>query len=163
MATAVAHAAPFAGSLIDQRGNAFSLESFRGHPVAITFVSARCTDACPLIDAQIAQAADLAKRRRSRMRFVTLTLDPHNDRVAQMRTLADEFHADPAYWRVATGSVRAIRALMRDFGVETQDDGHGYPEAHTTFVYVIDSSGRLTQTILPSSHLSDTLEKVAQR
>src|SRR5580700_7583012 len=94
--------------LLDQRSAPFSLAMFRGHSVAVTFVSAQCTDACPLIDAQIAQAALDAKRRGSSMRFVTVTLDPKRDGIAQMRTLARTFDADPAYWRLATGSVAAI-------------------------------------------------------
>jgi len=148
--------------LLDQRGAPFTLASMRGHPVAITFVAARCTDACPLIDAQIARAARYAERTRSPMRFVTLTLDPQHDRVAQMRNLADEFHADRAYWRLATGNVRDVRALMRAFGVVTQIDGHGYPQAHTTFVYVVDAAGHLSNTILPSANLSETLQELAR-
>jgi protein SCO1 len=148
--------------LLDQRSAPFSLATFRGHSVAVTFVSAQCTDACPLIDAQIAQAALEAKRRGSSMRFVTLTLDPQRDGVAQMRTLARTFGADPTYWRLATGSVVAITSLMRAFGVQTQNDARGYPQAHTTFVYILDAHGRLARTLLPSSHLREALAEVAR-
>jgi len=151
------------GALLDQSGAPFSLATFRGHPVVVTFVAARCSDACPLIDAQIAQAADEAKRRRSAIRFVTLTLDPQHDRVKQMGALARAFHADPTYWRLATGRVSTMRSLMRSFGVQTESDAHGYPQAHTTFVYVLDGNGRLAQTLLPSAHLGALLTSVAQR
>ncbi len=151
------------GALLDQRGAPFSLQSFRGHPGVVTFVAARCTDACPLIDAQIARAADDAKRRKSRLRFVTLTLDPQHDRVAAMATLAREFRADPAYWRLATGSPGTMLSLMHAFGVQTQNDERGFPAAHTTFVYLIDASGNLVQRILPSANLSATLAQVAER
>jgi protein SCO1 len=149
--------------LLDQRSTPFSLAEFRGHTVAVTFVSAQCTDACPLIDAQIAQAALEARRRGSPMRFVTLTLDPQRDGVAQMRALARTFGADPRYWRLATGSVANVNSLMRAFGVQTQNDAHGYPQAHTTFVYILDARGRLVRTLMPSSHLSETLLEVARQ
>ena len=48
--------------LVDQTGHAFTLGSLRGSPVALTFVSAHCTDACPLINAQFARACLSARR-----------------------------------------------------------------------------------------------------
>jgi cytochrome oxidase Cu insertion factor (SCO1/SenC/PrrC family) len=155
--------------LVDQRGKSFTLDALRGKPLAVTFVSAHCTDACPLINAQFADAARRLARARAGARLVTITLDPEHDSPATMRALAERFDADPRYWLVAGGSTPNVRAVMHAFGVVSIEGKHGYHDEHTTFVYVLDSSGRLAQTILASSALSDAVvdalrgQRVAER
>jgi protein SCO1/2 len=141
--------------LIDQNGHAFTLASLRGRPAAITFVSAHCTDACPLIDAQFAQAAQTLARRKIDATLVTITLDPEHDSLADMRKIARTFSADANHWIVAGGGVRDVRAAMNRFGVIAETGKDGYREAHTTFVYVLDAKGRLTRTMLASMNLAD--------
>lgn len=155
--------------LIDQNGHAFTLASLRGRPVAITFVSAHCTDACPLIDAQFAQAAQTLAQRKIDATLVTITLDPEHDSPADMRKIAHTFSADARRWRVAGGAVRDVRSIMSRFGVIASTGQDGYREAHTTFVYVLDANGRLAKTMLASTGLADdvvdavTSAKVAAR
>jgi protein SCO1 len=150
-------------ALVDQRGAGFSFEALRGHPVVVTFVSARCTDACPLINSLISQAAASARARHSSMRFVTITLDPAHDSQRDMRKIADTFAADPLRWQLVSGKPTTIERLMQRFGVVTRDGASGRPDAHTTFVYVLDSEGRLVRTLLPSSRLDKTLQEIAPR
>lgn len=122
--------------LIDQRGAPFSFADLRGSNVVVTFVAARCTDACPLIEAQTSAARDDARLHGKRVRYLTITLDPAHDTRAVMAQAARRFHADPRNWIFATGAPRAIAETMRAFGAA------GNPRAHTTFVYVLDESGR---------------------
>src|SRR5579883_2912328 len=77
--------------LVDQTGHAFTFASLRGTPVALTFVSAHCSDACPLIDAQYAAAASALERERIGLRLLTITLDPERDSLRDMRRLAATF------------------------------------------------------------------------
>lgn len=155
--------------LVDQNGHAFTLASLRGRPVAITFVSAHCTDACPLIDAQFAQAAQTIARRRIDATLLTVTLDPEHDSLADMRKIAREFSADSHHWLVAGGKSADVGAVMQRFGVIATSGKNGYREAHTTFVYVLDADGKLVRTMLASTGLSDdvvdavTSAKVAAR
>lgn len=153
---------PATTPLVDQRGAAFSFEALRGHPVVVTFVSARCHDACPLINAQIGEAAARARAMHSPLRFVTITLDPKRDSIFTMASLARTFDADATNWQLVSGRASAVDALMHRFKVETQNDRSGAPVAHTTFVYILDRNGHWSRTILPSSNLSSTLEEIAQ-
>jgi cytochrome oxidase Cu insertion factor (SCO1/SenC/PrrC family) len=141
--------------LVDQRGRAFTLSSLRGEPLVVTFVSAHCTDACPLINAQFSQIAAIAKHDRVAGRLLTVTLDPEHDTLQTMRELAARFDADPARWLVAGGSVADVHQVMRAFRVISVQGKHGYRDEHTTFVYVFDSSGELAQTMLASTVLRD--------
>ena len=143
--------------LIDQNGRTFSLQSLRGTPLAVTFVSAHCTDACPLIDGQFARVAESVKAQHLRLHLLTITLDPERDSPATMRHLAHLMHADASIWTIAGGRLADVHAVMNAFGVVARRGRKGYADVHTTFVYVLDSKGRLRQTMLASNHLDTML------
>ncbi len=139
--------------LIDQTGRTFALSSLAGTPVIVTFVAAHCTDACPLVNAQFAQAARQFASERRHVRLLTVTLDPQNDPPRVMRALAQTFGADPRTWIVAGGSVSEVRRVMRMFGVVARQGRKGYADVHTTFVYFVDARGSLRKTMLASADL----------
>ena len=143
--------------LVDQLGRPFTLSSLHGKPLVLTFVAAHCTDACPLINAQFADAARRIAAARINARLMTVTLDPEHDSPATMRELAHRFGADPHYWLLAGGSIPNVHAVMREFGTFSEEGRRGYRDEHTTFVYVINARGELTQTMLASSALSDSI------
>jgi cytochrome oxidase Cu insertion factor (SCO1/SenC/PrrC family) len=140
--------------LVDQTGRAFTLESLRGRVLVVTFVSAHCTDACPLVNAQFSDAAQRIASHGLSARLLTITLDPQHDPPSLMRALANRFQANPRYWLVASGRPRDVDAIVRAFGVVARVGKSGYREEHTTFVYVFDSTGKLNKTMLASSGLS---------
>ncbi len=149
--------------LVDQRGMTFAFDDLRGEPLVLTFVSAHCNDACPLINAQIAQSVQHLGRSPVAVRFLTVTLDPERDTSHDMRRIAREFQADPSRWIVASGDRADVHALMQRFHVETQRDGRGYATSHTTFVYILDSKLQLRRTLLASNTLGEQLpEEVTQ-
>ena len=123
----------------------------------ITFVSAHCTDACPLIDGQFADAASRIERAHLKARLLTITLDPEHDSPRTMRDMAARFDADPRYWLLASGSIRDVHTVMHRFGVYSAEGKHGYRDEHTTFVYVMNRNGDLAQMMLASSALGDSI------
>lgn len=141
-------------ALVDQSGRHFSFASLRGTPLVVTFVAAHCTDACPLVNAQFAQAAQRFAHDRTGVRLLTITLDPEHDPPAVMRDLAKRFDADARHWVFATGAVRDVHRVMSAFGVVAEQGPHGYAEMHSTFVYFIDKRGNLRKTLLASTVLS---------
>lgn len=150
-------ASPAPVKLIDQTGRAFDLGSLRGRPLIVTFVAAHCTDACPLVNAQFAQAQQMFADRHMNVRLLTITLDPEHDPPAVMRDLARRFDADPRGWLVAGGSVAGVHAVMALFGVRAQRSRSGYADVHTTFVYLFDRRGRLRRRLLASTALGTLL------
>jgi protein SCO1/2 len=139
--------------LVDQRGHAFTLPSLSGTPVVVTFVAAHCTEACPLVNAQFAQAARRFAVERRHVRLLTITLDPENDPPRVMSALARTFSANPRTWIVASGTVADVHRVMRMFGVTAQRGRKGYADVHSTFVYFVDSRGWLRKTMLASTDL----------
>lgn len=147
--------------LVDQTGRTFTLDSLRGRPLIVTFVSAHCTDACPLVDAQFSDAARQIARLGLSARLLTITLDPEHDPPSLMRALAKRFDADPRYWLVASGKRGDVDAVLTAFGVVARPGKSGYREAHTTFVYVFDSSGKFEKTMLASTGLTGDIVDAA--
>lgn len=151
-----------APQLIDQNGRAFTFQTLRGTPLIVTFVAAHCTDACPLINAQFAQAAGRFERSHAHVRLLTITLDPEHDSLRDMRDIAHRFNADARTWIVAGGSIRDVHAVMSAFGVVAERGRKGYADVHTTFVYYIDAQGNLRKTVLASTALTDQLVELAR-
>jgi protein SCO1/2 len=143
--------------LVDQREHSFTLADLKGRPLVVTFVSAHCYDVCPLINAQIASAVSQAAHTHLNVRFLTVTLDPERDSAHDMRALANSFAADPQRWIVAGGTPDDVHGVMRAFHVTAQRGSDGYANAHTTFVYLVDSRGTLRTTMLASTDLSDRI------
>ena len=143
--------------LVDQRGRAFTLASLGGKPLAVTFISAHCTDACPLMNAQFADAARRLAAQHVNARLLTVTLDPEHNSPQAMRQLARRFGANAHYWLLAGGSVPNVHAIMRAFGVISVEGKRGENDRHTTFVYVLNSRGELAQTMLASTALNEEL------
>ena len=141
----------------DQTGHSFTMAELRGEPLALTFVAAHCTDACPLVNAQFAIAQRTIIAQKLHVRLLTVTLDPEHDPPATMRNLAHVFDADPRYWLVASGDRPEVHAIMAAFGVVAERGKKGYADVHTTFVYLLDSRGRLRKTMLASSGLGSEL------
>lgn len=143
--------------LIDQNGRAFTFQNLRGTPLVVTFVAAHCTDACPLINAEFAQAAQRFAQAHVRVKLLTITLDPEHDSLRDMNEIARRFSADPRMWIVAGGSRADVHSIMKAFGVTAQRGRDGYADVHTTFVYFIDARGNLRKTILASTALSQQI------
>lgn len=143
--------------LIDQNGRAFTFASLRGTPLVVTFIAAHCTDACPLINAQFAQASQHLTRAHARVHLLTITLDPEHDSVRDMQQIARRFDADSRMWTLAAGRRADVHAVMSAFGVVAQRGRNGYADVHTTFIYFIDATGKLRKTMLASTALSDQI------
>jgi len=166
VATAVpaAIAAPRADAiqLIDQAGRRFALRDLRGRPFAVTFIASRCTDACPILDAQFALVQRRLAALRSPAQLVTITLDPGYDTPFVMARLAHDYAADPRRWRLASGTMRDVTALRRAYGVGVAADARGVPDVHSTFVYVTGRDGS-QRVLLTSTNLVDDLVDALER
>ncbi|HKU69129.1 MAG TPA: SCO family protein [Candidatus Baltobacteraceae bacterium] len=148
--------------LIDQNGHAFTFQTLRGTPLIVTFIAAHCTQACPLVNAQFAQAAQRFAHAHTHVRLLTITLDPEHDSLRDMHDIARRFNADPRTWIVAGGKRADVHAIMSAFGVVAQRGRKGYADVHTTFVYYIDAGGNVRKTILASTALTDQLVEMAR-
>ncbi|MGH7728982.1 MAG: SCO family protein [Vulcanimicrobiaceae bacterium] len=133
--------------LVDQSGAPFRLADLRGAPAFVTFIATRCTDACPIANAEFERLSESVRAAHLRAHLVTITLDPDYDTPIVMWRTAREFAADGRTWRLVSGNPANVRAEMRAFGVTAEKDAHGIPDLHSSFVYVLDARGRLARTM----------------
>src|SRR5208282_2852863 len=106
-------------------------------------VASRCTEACPIADGIFKRLQGRLHRERLAATLLTVTLDPEFDSPLVMGRVASTWQADPARWRLASGATRSVHAVMAAFGVQAESGPGGVPDEHSTFVYVLDTRGRL--------------------
>lgn len=136
-------------ALVDQTDKPLSMQSLRGHRVALTFMYTRCPlpDFCPLMDkhfadvqAQIKKSPDMAD-----VQLVSVTLDPAFDTPAVLAQHAKRLGADPARWHFATGSPDEVLAFAKRFGVIAEPGETAVALVHNLRTAVIDPQGSLVK------------------
>jgi len=136
-------------ALVDQTDTPLSMQSLRGHRVALTFMYTRCPlpDFCPLMDkhfadvqAQVKKSPDMAD-----VQLVSVTLDPAFDTPAVLAEHAKRLGADPARWHFATGSPDEVLAFAKRFGVIAEPGETAVALVHNLRTAVIDPQGSLVK------------------
>jgi protein SCO1/2 len=135
-------------TLIDQRGEALSLESLAGRAVALTFVYANCHESCPLLIQRL--KALEARTAGADVAFVAVSLDPERDTPAALRAVATQWELG-ARWHLLTGDPAAVRRLLRDYGIQWAPLPEG-EIAHENLIVLIDRRGRLAFTYRGLAH-----------
>jgi protein SCO1 len=109
------------GRFVDQDAKVRSFGSFKGSPVAMTFIYTRCPlpTFCPLMDRhfvslQKSLAADPAL---TGVKLVTVSFDPVTDSPAVLKKHAASLGADPARWTFLTGDRDDVDQFAARFGV----------------------------------------------
>ncbi len=140
------HAVP-ATALVDQDDKPLALPDWRGSAVVVTFIYTSCPlpQFCPLMDRRFAEiqslvAADPALK--GKVRLLSISFDPANDRAAVLRAHAAKAGADPAVWRFATADEATVDRLAATFGVNVMREKNG-TITHNLRTAVIDPRGRI--------------------
>ncbi len=152
-------------SLIDQSGRVVRAEELRGRALVVSFIFTTCVEACPIITAQLvrvqaqARAAGLA----SKLRFVSISVDPVTDTPERLRAYAQAYGVDLTSWHFLTGSPEEVGRLMGALGVGTAPGKRGL--AHDAPIIFVDPRGRLVDrqdplALVPAQALA-TLQKLA--
>jgi protein SCO1/2 len=148
--------------LTDQTDHPVRLSSFRGEPVAVTFLYTRCpvATACPMTTAKFSRLEAMLKQRRFG-KLLVVTVDPEHDTPAVLRDYAKKAGADPEVWKFLTGDPKAVADVASSFGVLYYPD-HGQV-VHGQAVAVVGPDGRLASIYYGESwepeHILRDLEK----
>jgi protein SCO1/2 len=109
-------------SLVDMDGAQVSLrDGLNGdEPVMLNFIFTTCTAICPVMSATFRQVQEQLGEERSKVRMVSISIDPENDTPARLKEYSARFEAGPQ-WRMLTGSVEDSIAVQRAFGAYRGD------------------------------------------
>ncbi len=153
--------------LVDQDGQAVTLQSFRGKDVVLAQFLTLCNDECPITTGafQVLQRSVQKAGLGGKVVFIEATVDPDRDSVARLRAYQQRFGAD---WTLLTGTDTNVAALWKFFGVSYQkvppDAGDPpdwwtgqrltYDVDHTNGFILIDPAGneRFITAALPYLH-----------
>ena len=138
-------------SLTDHRGVAVSLESFKGRPVAMTFVYANCHASCPILIQRL--KAIEARTAPGAVAFVAVSLDPERDTPGALAHAAHQWEVGEQ-WHLLSGPPEAVRSVLRAYGVQWAPLPEG-EIAHENVVLLIDARGRLAFTYRGLAHPED--------
>lgn len=109
-----------------------ALASFRGKVLVISDAMTLCQESCPLDTANLVATgrAVTAARLGDRVRFATITIDPHRDTSARLAAYRDQFTPVPADWTLLTGSPDTLATLWQYLGVYYQTAPEPSPPAN---------------------------------
>jgi protein SCO1/2 len=139
-------------SLRDDEGKLVGSGELREKAVAITFLDTRCTEACPIIAAQIGQAMRALGDHAAHVEALAISVDPLRDTPERVDAFLQRFRAKGAL-RYLNGSVAELRPLWKSFAVVAAHDT-GNPNMHSAPVRIFDGEGRWRSTLHPGVDLT---------
>lgn len=132
--------------LVTQDGKEITAETFRGHPLVLTFIFTRCAvpNFCPRmsknfaeLQSSIAGSAGAA----AQTKLLSISFDPEFDTPQILKAYAGSENADPGVWTFATGEKKEIEMLTRSFSVLVQPESGTL--SHSLATALIDRDGRI--------------------
>jgi protein SCO1/2 len=139
-------------SLRDDEGRVVRSGDLRDKAVAVTFLDTRCTEACPIIAAQVGQAVRALGDHASHVEALAISVDPLRDTPAKVDAFLERYRAKGAL-RYLNGSVAELRPVWKAFAVAAAHDT-GNPNMHSAPVRIFDRRGRWRSTLHPGVDLS---------
>ncbi|MBW7933182.1 MAG: SCO family protein [Gemmatimonadaceae bacterium] len=130
--------------LVDQRGQAFSLDALRGRRVMVTFAYAHCQTICPTIVKDLKNARRQAKAADAAL--VVVTLDPWRDTPSRLATIAEQWQLG-ADDRVLSGPVTDVLRVLDAWRVAHSRDERTGDVSHASAAALLDRDGRVRYRI----------------
>jgi protein SCO1/2 len=130
-------------NLTDQNGQTVNLASLKGSPLLFDFIYTSCPGPCELMTQRMGKVADqLGLSFGSKVRFVSVTMDPEHDRPPKMLAYAKALGANRPGWLFLTGTPAQIEQVMSAFKVEWARQPDGSID-HVLAFFLVDSAGNL--------------------
>ncbi len=129
-------------TLTDQAGRTMSLSGFRGKVVVLEFMDDHCTDICPIVAQEFADAYHDLGPAAGKVIFAAVNVNPDYRSVRAVAAFSAEHQLTTITgWHFFTGSLAALRAAWRDYHIEVGPQRPGRDTIHTSAIYFIDPQG----------------------
>lgn len=142
--------------LTNQDGKRISMKDFRGHPLAITFIYAKCPlpDYCIKMSTNFSDAANRIMKEpeaKDVYRLLSISFDPERDTPEKLKSyglgyLGQGAKPDFTVWQLAVGSDKEVRSIADFFGLRYQVDEKDKTQInHSLRTAVISPEGKVTK------------------
>ena len=120
--------------LVDMNGAAVSLRDGLGgnDPIMLNFIFTTCSAVCPVMSATFHHVQNQLGPESSKVRMISISIDPENDTPEKLKEYASKYHAGPQ-WKMLTGSAESSIAVQRAFDAFRGDKMNHAP---ATFIRV---------------------------
>ena len=92
----------------NQFGKKVSFADLKGKIIVLDFFFTRCPSICPQIAKAMKKLQNSFTNNDSIVQFISISVDPVHDSVAELRKWAEKFNVDPDSWWVLTGNRDSI-------------------------------------------------------
>ena len=119
-------------NFVNQLGKKVSLDSLKGKILVINFFFTRCPAVCPGLSKSMKKLQDsYANSKDSIVQFISVSIDPVHDSVAQLRNYADKFTFNHDSWWFVTGD----RKEIYDFALQEIKASIADTEVDSAFIH----------------------------
>jgi len=133
--------------LVNQMGDTVSLNDYEGKIIIADFFFTHCPTICPALTSNmrtvmqsITNAQRVGDKTNQHIRYMSFSVDPERDSVAQLKKWADRFQINPEQWDLLTGDKKVIYDLAINDLKLALVDGKGIDTSfiHTDHFVLID-------------------------
>lgn len=117
---------------INQLGKKVDLDSLKGKILVVNFFFTRCPSICPRLAASMKKLQDsYSNSKDSIVQFISISVDPENDSVPNLRKFANRFTSNHDSWWFVTGDKKDIY----DFGLHELKASIADPDVDSVFIH----------------------------
>ncbi|HSH64448.1 MAG TPA: SCO family protein [Bacteroidia bacterium] len=128
----------------NQDGKEVSQNDFNGSIYVTDFFFTTCRSICPIMSTQMEKVYSKYKGNKE-VKFLSHTVDPEVDTVAQLKAYAIKHNADASQWMFVTGDKKELYNIARTGYLLNAEQGDGGPDdfIHTQNFALIDKDKRI--------------------
>ncbi len=130
--------------MTSQHGQAFSSDSLKGKVWVANFIFTNCAGPCPRMTE--AMAAVSGQINSSRVRFVSISVDPKRDLPPVLKIYGNKYNADQTRWLFLTEPGTSYLDLAAGFKVAVKPADGSTPILHSALMFLVDPSGEIRGT-----------------
>ena len=146
--------------LMDRNGRPFTQKDLLGRPFALYFGYTRCPDVCPTTLMRLATWRRSLGAEGEKLQIVFVSVDPDIDTPASVGAYVDLFRASIVGLAGTPEQIARIADTYRVIYAKVPQPSGGYNVDHSTYVYLMDSSGRFSDVISPLDNEAEATAKL---
>lgn len=130
--------------LVDQDGQSWAFNSFRGNVVLLMFMYTHCPGPCMMITASVKEVLDtLDESLADDVMTISMTIDPDNDKPGVLKEFGREFTDSFERWKFVVADERTMAQMVGDLGFRYEKTSDGME--HMNRLTLIGPEGKVAQ------------------